>query len=815
MKNKIIGVTVGTPNPRANLGQTDPKKADYINNRPVEKTDKMTQPVGIDENGDLWTEPVENPAAIEAAEQANEAKEAAQAAAATAEQSAENASQSWASAENAKAFAETAKNEAQSIKTEVERKLANGDYKGEKGDKGDTGSTPKFTADEIITLPAGSSAYVYIHNDDPENPVIDFGIPQGEKGDKGEDGKSAYAYAQDGGYAGTEAEFAELLAKNDDSVVVSRAIGTTYPPSQTPASADFNGYDIDLLNSTASNMYAYIDTVVGGKSTVTKEILGKDASGKYNIARYTYAKRDSIAWVRQNYPKMYAWKNGNTIKYTESVSPRISDKAYSVPYVETSGTQTVVVPAKACILKGFRYSSSGGTFTAETGTASIILPLPKNPTQAPVITLVGMTHHAVKTYVYGGTTNTAFPTTIGKTVSSDKTVITIITDLEQLGGFSYITFFIDDIGDYSSAKILLNGAELAFEVTTDVDAVGGIASQESTTTQVVEGGGTPITAVSATKRSRTIDGVEYVRYTDGDVKPTVIYTDIGDSRNSNTSITQDGITYNRYPLGDLGANRQKLIPVFIYANEHGVIKDLASSENHEGKMPALVAARMLRDFAADKQEANPLYKYVRENCMLIVIPVANPFGFNFNLTEDTNGYTGYYNANTVNINRNYDTPGYDVFAAENSGVADGSYAGSEIETQYVMNTMVESGAVVAMSLHGFASGNSACAHQGQNPNNVDYDQAKLSKINRFLKDNWGYSLVYYDEAPLMNTPELTAKSPSYITQCGAYGGIVEISPDDNRTSGLKQEANQHVCENAYAQVINLLAMWLSDYLDSL
>jgi hypothetical protein len=35
---------------------------------------------------------------------------------------------------------------------------------------------------------------------------------QGQKGDKGEDGKSAYAYAQDAGYTGTEAEFAEKLA---------------------------------------------------------------------------------------------------------------------------------------------------------------------------------------------------------------------------------------------------------------------------------------------------------------------------------------------------------------------------------------------------------------------------------------------------------------------------------------------------------------------------------------------------------------------------------------------------------------------------
>ena len=51
--------------------------------------------------------------------------------------------------------------------------------KGDKGDKGDTGATGA----------------------------------RGEPGQDGADGKSAYSYAQDGGYTGTEEEFAEKLAK--------------------------------------------------------------------------------------------------------------------------------------------------------------------------------------------------------------------------------------------------------------------------------------------------------------------------------------------------------------------------------------------------------------------------------------------------------------------------------------------------------------------------------------------------------------------------------------------------------------------------
>lgn len=43
---------------------------------------------------------------------------------------------------------------------------------------------------------------------------VEFTSPQGEKGDTGTAGKTAYQYAQDGGYTGTEQEFAEKLASN-------------------------------------------------------------------------------------------------------------------------------------------------------------------------------------------------------------------------------------------------------------------------------------------------------------------------------------------------------------------------------------------------------------------------------------------------------------------------------------------------------------------------------------------------------------------------------------------------------------------------
>ena len=451
------------------------------------------------------------------------------------------------------------------------------------------------------------------------------------------------------------------------SIGIHSAVGSIYSPSQKPAAADYEGYDIDILGATADDMYAYIDNVVGSNNSVTKEILGKDTSENYDIARYIYANREYCAWQKQNYPKMYAWKNGSVVIYSESISPRIGDTLYSTVYI-------------------------------------------------------GL--------VYG-----------------------------------------------------------------------------------------TVTEVNATNRSRIVNGIEFVRYDSGDIEPSVIYTDVDDDRNSNTTIIKDGVTYTRYPLGDLGANKEKLIPIFIYANEHGV--ELAgldeTSERYqkfETKMCALIAARLVRDMASGKQGSNSFYKFIRENCMLIVIPVANPFGFNMNVTGITNSYNdGYYNYNNCNINRNYDTPGWDVMNPNGTIVTFGSYVGSENETQYVMNTMVESGAVVAMSLHGLGGWEGFCAHQGQNPDGTDYNQEKLQKVVAFLKNNYGYTLRYYDDVPCANMPDVTSKSPSYITQSGAYGGIVEFSPDDVNVSGWKQEMKDSVIENTYAQMLNLMAMWLSDYLE--
>lgn len=79
--------------------------------------------------------------------------------------------------------------------------------RGDKGDKGDQGE-PGEKGDAGEKGPAG-----------PQGPQGEQG-PKGENGadgkpgNDGANGKSAYEYAQDGGYVGTEAEFTSLLANS-------------------------------------------------------------------------------------------------------------------------------------------------------------------------------------------------------------------------------------------------------------------------------------------------------------------------------------------------------------------------------------------------------------------------------------------------------------------------------------------------------------------------------------------------------------------------------------------------------------------------
>lgn len=77
---------------------------------------------------------------------------------------------------------------------------------GDKGDKGDAFTYADFTAEQLAALKGEKG------DKGAPGEKGDKGDP-GEKGNTGADGKSAYQYAQDGGYTGTETDFMAKLAQ--------------------------------------------------------------------------------------------------------------------------------------------------------------------------------------------------------------------------------------------------------------------------------------------------------------------------------------------------------------------------------------------------------------------------------------------------------------------------------------------------------------------------------------------------------------------------------------------------------------------------
>lgn len=84
--------------------------------------------------------------------------------------------------------------------------------------------------------------------------------------------------------------------------------------------------NIEALN--VAKIYKYYDALVAAyPNYLSSKVLGYDSSGNYEIKEYVAVLRERYAYLYKN--RCYAWKNGGTIIYTESISPRVGDTAYS------------------------------------------------------------------------------------------------------------------------------------------------------------------------------------------------------------------------------------------------------------------------------------------------------------------------------------------------------------------------------------------------------------------------------------------------------------------------------------------------------
>lgn len=319
--------------------------------------------------------------------------------------------------------------------------------------------------------------------------------------------------------------------------------------------------------------------------------------------------------------------------------------------------------------------------------------------------------------------------------------------------------------------------------------------------------------------TRTVNGLVFTRHAAGDVEPTIIYTvplSITASYKGRTYtsafeashgiseftheyiVDSQGTKFFRYPFEDKKLDKSRLFSVFLLTNEHG---------NHGDSMiPSVVVMRMLKDMCENADV--PFLRWLKENAIVTVIPVGNPYG-------------GYNNANGVNINRNYDTPGWagsneDPAGGTKEEGAFGPYAGSENEAQYIMNTIQQAKAKVGLSGHGrgiptgtpLGEYNSSAMYQG-----CGFDSERMWKVEEalFSMYNFGFQPngqhVVTDQTA--DSYLNAGKSPSYIEYAGAVGGLIEI---DDFEVGTLDSFTPLAMEQAYAELMLTLQNWCEEAL---
>ena len=313
-----------------------------------------------------------------------------------------------------------------------------------------------------------------------------------------------------------------------------------------------------------------------------------------------------------------------------------------------------------------------------------------------------------------------------------------------------------------------------------------------------------VTAYNSAGPSITVNGNQYTRDNAGAVAADDIFIksptpevagsnvrvyDRDDNYLGNASITDifttlvfNGKNYTRRTSADYHTNNKATI--FLWANEHG-----PQSDPNE---PSIVLYRLAKDLC-DGCKDNTFLSFLRGYCKVVMLPAANPYGIN---AWAASGTEGRQNGNGVNINRNYDTVGW----AQQADTDKGAYAGSESETQYIMNTLLDFQPDVAVDIHciGYASpGSLQILHwQGAVP-------AENENVKEMLMAYCGLHYTSYGDA----APASGAFGPDWIYSLGIAGGLIEMTAGPYALAyNGKQHKGIWMFDN-YTFLLNVIRMW--------
>ena len=274
--------------------------------------------------------------------------------------------------------------------------------KGEKGDKGDTGAMPQISIGTVETLLPHRHGYV-TQTGTAENPVLNFGLvkgetgeqgPKGQKGDTGETGpqgiqgqigpkgeqgqqgiqgetgpkgdkgdtgergqtgKTAYEYAVDGGYAGSENDFSEKLAD----------IITTQEVNQAIADAldDITGIEYHVCTAAEYNASTFVPTLSGKTGVIylvpkdngetpdiyyeyiyTRSAFEKIGDTSVDLSNYLKS-TDIAAWAKSSTKPSYTATEVGALPNNTFIPTKVSDltndSGYLTEHQDISGKANI------------------------------------------------------------------------------------------------------------------------------------------------------------------------------------------------------------------------------------------------------------------------------------------------------------------------------------------------------------------------------------------------------------------------------------------------------------------------------------------
>lgn len=246
-----------------------------------------------------------------------------------------------------------------------------------------------------------------------------------------------------------------------------------------------------------------------------------------------------------------------------------------------------------------------------------------------------------------------------------------------------------------------------------------------------------------------------------------------------THLSYNGKSYQR--CEELDYHTDQKMTIVLWGNEHGPQSDPAE--------PAILIYRMMKDLCGGCRN-NAFLSFLKNYCKIVFIPCANPYGLQ-NHTRN--------NANNVNVNRNYATPGW----ASQSDTDKGSYAGDQNETQFIMNTVAYFNADLAIDIHclGYITLN--------NVGKVHYEgYIPYAEINDEVKGSMAsFSLEYTNYADAR--PSTNAQGADWIYYIGKAGGLIEMNAGAYAADG--GDGNQHtpfIMEADYTLLLQTMRMWM-------